>query len=119
MGAFASKIRGARQTVPNLHEPYLEASSTPKKKISRASGGKWVASEKTVSTFPPSGLFTKKASAIARSLASKNVSPKGPTSGLRMLTYFINCGGKGLGLERRAELEKARALLSARIHRGR
>jgi hypothetical protein len=24
------------------------------------------------------------------------VSPKGPTSGLRMLTYFINRAGKGL-----------------------
>jgi hypothetical protein len=36
-----------------------------------------------------------------------------------MLTYFINCGGKGLNSERRAELEKARTLLSARIHRGR
>jgi hypothetical protein len=45
------------------------------------------------------------------------VSPKGPASGLRMLTYFINRGGKGLPDSRRAELEKAKALLSKRVHR--
>jgi hypothetical protein len=39
----------------------------------------WVASVKTDSTHPPEGLFTKKASTIARTLASKRVSPKGPT----------------------------------------
>ena len=38
---------------------------------------------------------------------SKKVSPKGPASGMRMLTYYINRGGKGLTDERRAELEKA------------
>jgi hypothetical protein len=80
---------------------------------------KWVATVKTDSTHPPEGLFTKSASAIARSLASKKVSPKGPTSGLRMLTYFINRGGKGLSADRRAELEKAKTLLSKRVHRER
>ncbi len=74
----------------------------------------WVASVKTDSTRPPEGLFTKKASTIAKTLASKRVSPKGPTSGLRMLTYFINRAGKGLS--HRAELEKAKGLLSKRIH---
>ena len=78
---------------------------------------RWVARVKTDSTHPPEGLFTKSASVIARSLASKKVSPKGPVSGLRMLTYFINRGGKGLSAERRAELEKAKALLSDRIRR--
>ena len=76
---------------------------------------KWVARVKTVSTFPPEGLFTKDAATIARSLASKKVSPKGPASGMRMLTYFINRGGKGLSKERRAELEKAKRLLSEKI----
>jgi hypothetical protein len=38
----------------------------------------------------------------------KKVSPKGLASGMRMLTYFINRGGKGLTNERRAELEKRR-----------
>ena len=82
-------------------------------------GKKWVAQVKTVSTFPPEGLFTKNAETIARSLASKKVSPKGPVSGLRMLTYFINRGGKGLSATRKAELEKAKKLMSDRIHRAR
>jgi len=80
-------------------------------------GGRWIANVKTVSTFPPPGLFTKDAATIARTLASKKVSPKGPGSGMRMLTYFINRAGKGLSATRRAELEKAKRLLSERIHR--
>ena len=78
---------------------------------------KWVAKVKTDSTHPPEGLFTKSAPTIARVLASKNVSPKGPASGMRMLTYFINRAGRGLSASRRAELEKAKRLLSERIHR--
>jgi tRNA(adenine34) deaminase len=85
------------------------AKTRPKPKL-------WVASVKTDSTHPPEGLFTKKASTIARTLASKKVSPKGPVSGLRMLTYFINRAGKGLSASRRTELEKAKDLLSKRIH---
>jgi hypothetical protein len=80
---------------------------------------KWVATVKTDSTHPPEGLFTKDAATIARELASKKVSPKGPASGMRMLNYFINRGGKGLPEERRAELEKAKGLLSKRIERAR
>ena len=76
---------------------------------------RWVAEVKTDSTHPPEGLFTKSAATIARTLASKKVSPKGPVSGMRMLTYFINRGGRGLSASRRAELEKAKALLSKRI----
>jgi hypothetical protein len=77
----------------------------------------WVAKVKTDSTHPQAGLFTKKAETIARSLASKKVSPKGPASGMRMLTYFINRAGKGLSAARRKELEKAKELLSRRIDR--
>jgi tRNA(adenine34) deaminase len=80
---------------------------------------RWIASVKTVSTYPPPGLFTKCAATIARTLASREVSPKGPGSGMRMLTFFINRAGKGLTAERRAELEKAKVLLSQRIHRDR
>lgn len=76
---------------------------------------KWVARVKTDSTHPPAGLFTKSAATIARSLASRKVSPKGPGSGLRMLTYFINRAGRGLSATRRAELQKAKRMLSARI----
>ena len=78
---------------------------------------RWVASVKTESTHPPEDLFTKSASTISRMLASKKVSPKGPSSGLRMLTFFINRAGKGLDVDRRAELEKAKALLSSRVRR--
>lgn len=74
---------------------------------------------KTDSTHPPSGLFTKSAPTIARILASKKVSPKGPGSGMRMLTYFINRAGRGLSASRRAELEKAKSLLAARVQRER
>ena len=76
---------------------------------------KWVAKVKTDSTHPPQGLFTRSASTIARTLASRRVSPKGPQSGMRMLNYFINRGGKGLPASRRAELQKAKKLLSKRI----
>jgi hypothetical protein len=74
-----------------------------------------VAKVKTDSTHPPKGLFTKDAFTIARSLASKKVSPKGPGSGMRMLTYFINRGGKGLSASRRRELQRAKELLALRV----
>lgn len=80
---------------------------------------RWVAKVKTDSTHPPAGLFTKSATTIARTLASKKVSPKGPGSGMRMLTYFINRAGHGLTAERRTELEEAKSLLSKRVERER
>jgi Protein of unknown function (DUF3175) len=76
---------------------------------------RWVKNVTTDSTHPPEGLFTKSPEEIARSLASKKVSPKGPASGMRMLTYFVNRAGKGLSATRRAKLEKAKRLLSERI----
>jgi hypothetical protein len=66
----------------------------------------------TDSTHPEAGLFNKSASTIARSLASKKVSPKGPGSGMRMLNFYINRAGKNLAPERKAELEKAKTQLS-------
>jgi hypothetical protein len=78
---------------------------------------KWVAKVTTDSTHPPAGLFTKDASTIARTLASRKVSPKGPGSGMRMLTYFINRAGRGLTATRRAKLEKAKSLLAKKIER--
>jgi hypothetical protein len=68
------------------------------------------------STKPPDGLFTKSAAVVARNLASKRVSPKGPASGLRMLTFYINRAGKDFTESRRKELEKAKGMLSERIH---
>ena len=76
---------------------------------------RWSATVKTDSTHPPAGLFTRDAATIARTLASKKVSPKGLGSGMRMLTFFINRAGRGLSAARRRELEKAKRLLSERI----
>jgi len=78
---------------------------------------RWVSKVKTDSTHPPKGLFTKSATVIARTLASRSVSPKGPGSGMRMLTYFMNRAGRGLTAHRRAELQKAKLLLSKRVER--
>ena len=71
----------------------------------------WVHKVKTVSTFPPEGTFNKDARTIAKVLGSKKVSPKGVGSGIRMIQYFINRGGKGLTATRKKELEKAKKIL--------
>lgn len=83
---------------------------------SSTKGSRWVSKVTTDSTHPPTGLFSKSPETIARQLASRKVSPKGPASGMRMLTYYINRAGKGLSASRRRALERAKVLLSARIH---
>jgi uncharacterized protein DUF3175 len=80
---------------------------------------KWSANVKTDSTHPPAGLFNKDAATIARTLASKKVSPKGPGSGMRMLSFFINRAGHNLSPKRRAVLNRAKSLLSERVRRAR
>jgi tRNA(adenine34) deaminase len=96
-------------------------SATAKKASTRPRGKsapkRWVRTVTTDSTHPPKDLFTKSAPVIARSLASKKVSPKGPASGMRMLTYFINRAGKGLSASRRRTLERAKELLHERIEK--
>jgi hypothetical protein len=72
---------------------------------------RWVRNVKTVSTYPPEGLFSKDAETIAQVMATKEVSPKGIGSGIRMIQFFINRAGKKLAPERKAELEKAKNLL--------
>jgi hypothetical protein len=76
---------------------------------------KWVRTVKTDSTHPPPGLFTRDPETIASKLASKQVSPKGPRSGMRMLSFFMNRAGKGLTPERKKNIEKAKELLSERV----
>jgi tRNA(Arg) A34 adenosine deaminase TadA len=78
---------------------------------------KWSAKVDTDSTHPDEGLFNKDASSIARALASKKVSPKGPASGMRMLNFYINRAGKNLPESRHTVLEKAKTLLSEIIAR--
>lgn len=64
-----------------------------------------------------SGLFNLPAETIAESLASKEVSPQGASSGLRLLTFYMNYAGKRLSPARRRNLEKAKKLLSDRVTR--
>lgn len=80
---------------------------------------KWSAKVKTDSTHPPAGLFSKDAATIARTLASRRVSPKGPGSAMRMLTFYINRAGHNLSAKRRAVLNRAKSLLSERLSRAR
>jgi tRNA(adenine34) deaminase len=108
--AAAEAVTPPRGSASYQMSPDLEELLMPAKKTKR-----WVKTVTTDSTHPPEGLFNKSAATIARSLASKKVSPKGPASGMRMLTYYINRAGHNLSVERRAELEKAKSLLSKRV----
>jgi len=90
---------------------------TAKKKST--SRRKWSAKVHTESTYPPEGLFKKSAAAIARTLASPEVSPKGPGSGMRMLTFYINRAGHNLDAKQLAELKKAKELLHKRVEQQR
>jgi tRNA(adenine34) deaminase len=87
----------------------------------RSSHGKrkWSAGVDTESTYPQEGLFKKDAETIARSLASKKVSPKGPSSGMRMLTFYVNRAGKNLPQSRLRVLERAKELLHERVEKAR
>ena len=85
------------------------------KRSSRSGNKRWIRKVQTESTYPPEGLFNKSASTVARVLASKKVSPKGPASGMRMLTFFMNRAGRKLNEDRRKELEKAKSMLSKRV----
>jgi Protein of unknown function (DUF3175) len=59
-------------------------------------------------------LFNRDAKTIARELASRKVSPKGPSSGMRTLTFYINRAGKNPPSERLKVLENAKHLLHER-----
>jgi tRNA(adenine34) deaminase len=74
---------------------------------------RWSGKVKTVSTRPPKDLFTKDAATIARTMARRSVSPKGPGSGVRMIQFFINRAGRSLSATPR-ELERAKRLLQER-----
>jgi hypothetical protein len=78
---------------------------------------KWSHKVKTVSTYPPKGLYTKDAKTIARVMATKKVSPKGIGSGVRMIQFFINRAGKNLSPTRKRELEKAKHILQEKARK--
>ena len=77
---------------------------------------KWSAAVATDSTHPRDGLFNQDAKTIARELASKKVSPKGPSSGMRMLTFYINRAGKNLPAKKKQVLTRAKDVLKE-LHR--
>jgi tRNA(adenine34) deaminase len=83
----------------------------------RAAKRKWVRTVTTDSTHPPPRTFTGSAAEIARKMARNDVSPKGLGSGIRMIQYFINRGGRNLSKTRRAELERAKRILQRRAAR--
>jgi len=67
------------------------------------------------SARPAASLFRMKAQDIADSLASKEVSPQGPASGMRLLTFYLSHSAKRLSPARLRSLEKARKILAARM----
>lgn len=78
---------------------------------------RWSHTVKTVSTNPPARLFTKDARTIAKVMAEKKVSPKGISSGIRMIQFFINRAGKSLPVSRKRELEKAKKILQEKARK--
>lgn len=125
MGLFRRGKSGEVKAI----EIVMAAKSATRKSSNRKSGQshrrgsqrRWSAKVTATSdaTHPPEGLFKKDAETIARTLASKKVSPKGVSSGMRMLSFYINRGGKNLSASRKAELKKAEELLHKRVERER
>ena len=87
------------------------------KKHKTPSTRRWSAKVTTDSTHPRKGLFLKSASTIAHELATTKVSPKGPASGMRMLTFYINRAGKTLPNTQRSRLERAKTELKRQFGR--
>jgi hypothetical protein len=100
-----------------VEEATMSVPSTKKNSSHQNSHGKrkWSAAVTTDSTHPHAGLFNTGAKTIARELASRKVSPKGPSSGMRMLTFYINRAGKNLPENRLKVLEHAKKLLHEQI----
>lgn len=89
----------------------MPAGQQMSKRSRRRRGETWSHDVHTVSTFPPKGTFTKDAKSVAKTMASKKVSPKGIGSGIKMIQMFINRAGKSLSPTRKKELEKAKRIL--------
>ncbi|RXH56372.1 tRNA adenosine(34) deaminase TadA [Granulicella sibirica] len=117
--AFFRSRRKAANAQPAMgiqpHESTAEASPVTTKKAAKKTPKKWSAKINTDSTHPDHGLFLEDAESIAKALATKEVSPKGPASGMRMLNFYINRAGKNLPADRHRELEKAKEILSGII----
>jgi len=94
-----------------------KSSSGKSKSHRKGADRRWSGKVKTVSTYPPEGLYKKDAETIARVMATKKVSPKGLGSAIRMVQFFINRAGKSLPTSRKKELEKAKQLLQEKRDR--
>lgn len=75
----------------------------------------WIHNVKTVSTYPPPKIFTRKARTIANAMSRPDVSPKGLKSGMYMIIYHLNRGGVNLKPEQKAELKKAIKIMQNKI----
>ena len=100
-----------RRTTKELSTGRSRSSKKPKSSSKPRAAHRWISGVHTESTFPREGLFNKDARTIARDLASQKTSPKGPASGMRMLTYYINRAGRNLSATRKRELERAKQIL--------
>jgi tRNA(adenine34) deaminase len=117
--AKSQRTGAKRAATKRSHASTNRTTKAPRGASHRSSHGqrKWSAGVDTESTHPQEGLFKKDAATIARSLASKKVSPKGPSSGMRMLTFYVNRAGKNLTKSRLRVLERAKELLHQRIEK--
>jgi hypothetical protein len=65
----------------------------------------------------PAGLFAMEPEKIANSLASREVSPQGPATGMRVLSFYLTRSSRQLSPSRRKKLEKARKLLLVHVEK--
>ena len=65
----------------------------------------------------PAGLFAKAPETIAASLASRDVSPQGPATGMRVLMFYITHASRRLSASRLKNLEIARKLLLVEVEK--
>jgi hypothetical protein len=65
----------------------------------------------------PAGLFAMDPEKIANSLASREVSPQGPATGMRVLSFYLTRSSRQLSPSRRKKLEKARKLLLVHVEK--
>jgi tRNA(adenine34) deaminase len=90
---------------------YSSARIASRSSHAKGTDRRWSSKVKTVSTFPLKDAFTQDAETLAKTMASKKVSPKGLGSAVRMVQFFINRAGKSLPQSRKRELEKAKRIL--------
>lgn len=112
---MATRKAPAKKATARKSSAKSTAKKSAVKKSTTPPSRRWSAKVDTDSTHPDHELFLQSAPKIAKALAGKSVSPKGPASGMRMLNFYINRAGRNLSKERIATLERAKELLSKTI----